>query len=192
MPRSCLACSHAEREVIDKALATGEPLRNIAKRVSISPAGLLRHKSHVARAIAKTQERREEKLGDSIFDEMRRVLAKLWELSDKAESEGDHRGAIVGLRAVRECLESLNNLVTKAEGGSGGIVVNIQCIGTAPSPEHKTRTAPNNQRPAQPAAASRAVLPASSPTDAGSQPGAIVPRKPRPVVGAVGYLQGLR
>jgi hypothetical protein len=25
---------------------------------------------------------------------------------------------------VRECLESLNNLVTKAEGGSGGIVVN--------------------------------------------------------------------
>ena len=77
MPRSCLACSHVEREEIDNALATGEPLRNIAKRVSISPAGLLRHKSHVAGAIAKAQERREEKLGDSIFDEMRRVLTKL-------------------------------------------------------------------------------------------------------------------
>ena len=147
MPRTCLACSHSERDAIDKALATGEPLRNIAKRVSISPAGLLRHKSHVARAIAKTQERREEKLGDSIFDEMRRVLAKLWELSDKAESEGDHRGAIVGLRAVRECLESLNNLVTKAEGGSGGIVVNVQCIG-APTVEIETPidSPPNKQR----------------------------------------------
>src|SRR5215469_6310581 len=37
-------------------------------------------------------------------------------LSGKAESEGDHRGAIVGLREVRECLESLNGLLTKAEG----------------------------------------------------------------------------
>jgi hypothetical protein len=192
VPQTCRACSSSEREAIDKALVAGEPLRNIAKRVSISPAGLLRHKAHVAGTIARAQERREEKLGDSIFDEMRRVLAKLWELSGKAESEGDHRGAIVGLRAVRECLESLNNLVTKAEGGANGIAVTVKYIGTAPSPEPKTRTAPNNQRPAQPAAASRAVLPASSPTDAGSQPGAIVPRKPRPVVGAVGYLQGFR
>jgi len=76
MPRTCLACSHAEREVIDKALVTGESLRNIAKRVSISPAGLLRHKSHVAATIAKAQERREEKLGDSIFDEIRRLQRK--------------------------------------------------------------------------------------------------------------------
>ena len=95
-----------------------------------------------------------------------RVVAKAWELLGKAESDGDTRGAIVALREVRECLESLNNLVTKAEGGSSGIAVTVEYIGTAPSPEPKTRTAPNNQRPAQPAAASRAVLPASSPTDA--------------------------
>jgi len=38
MPRTCLACSSPEREAIDKALVIGEPLRNIAKRVSsISP-----------------------------------------------------------------------------------------------------------------------------------------------------------
>jgi hypothetical protein len=70
MPRTCLACSSSVREAIDKALVAGEPLRNIAKRVSISPAGLLRHKSRVAGTIAKAQERREEKLGDTIFDEL--------------------------------------------------------------------------------------------------------------------------
>jgi hypothetical protein len=129
MPRTCLACSSSEREAIDKALVAGESLRNIAKRVSISPAGLLRHKSHVAGAIVKAQERREEKLGDTIFDEMRRVLAKAWELSGKAESEGDHRGAIVGLREVRECLESLNRLVEKAEGGAGKFDVKIEVVG---------------------------------------------------------------
>jgi hypothetical protein len=51
MPRTCLACSHAEREAIDKALAAGEPLRTIAKRVSISHTALFRHKSHVEEAI---------------------------------------------------------------------------------------------------------------------------------------------
>jgi hypothetical protein len=132
MPRTCLACSNSEREAIDKALVAGESLRNISKRVSISYAALFRHKDHVAGAIVKAQERREEKLGDTIFAEMRRVLVKLWELSGKAESEGDHRGAIVGLREVRECLESLNSLVEKAEGGSGSIVVQIECIGGRP------------------------------------------------------------
>ena len=49
MPRTCLACSSPERIAIDKALVAGEPLRNIAKRVSISPAGLLRHKTHLSK-----------------------------------------------------------------------------------------------------------------------------------------------
>ena len=129
MPRTCLACSSPERVAIDKALVAGEPLRNIAKRVSISPAGLLRHKSHVAGTIAKAQERREEKLGDSIFDEMRRLQRKALELLGKMESEGDYRGAIVAAREARECLLSLNELLTKAEGGSGQIIVTIEHIG---------------------------------------------------------------
>jgi hypothetical protein len=51
MPRTCLACAHPDRAAIDKALADGEPLRTIAKRVSISHAALFRHKSHVKEAI---------------------------------------------------------------------------------------------------------------------------------------------
>ena len=62
MPRTCLARASSERREIDKAVATGEPLRNTAKHVSMSPAGLLRHKSHVSQ-IVKMRERREEKLG---------------------------------------------------------------------------------------------------------------------------------
>jgi len=189
MPRTCLACSSSEREAIDKALVSGEPLRNIAKRVSISPAGLLRHKSHVATTIVKAQERRDEKLGDSIFDEMRRVLAKAWELSGKAESEGDHRGAIVGLREVRECLQSLNGLLTKAEGGSGGISITIACTGTVPV-EAASGSPPDNRhlrdrQPPEPAAASQAILPpGSSATEA--------PHGPRAVGSIVRYLQGMR
>ncbi len=120
MSRTCLACSHAEREEIDKALATGEPLRNIAKRVSISPAGLLRHKSHVAQAILRAGEKREERLGDNLLDEMRRVQRKAWELLAETEAEGDHRASIVALREVRECLESLGEMLSHAAPEGGG------------------------------------------------------------------------
>ena len=120
MPRTCLACSSTERDAIDKALVAGEPLRNIAKRVSISPAGLLRHKNHVAQAVVNASESREERLGESLLDEMRRVQRKAWELLAKMESEGDHRGSIVALREVRECLKSLGEMLEKANRANVG------------------------------------------------------------------------
>ena len=133
MPRTCLACASPERQAIDKALAIGEPLRRIASRASISEASLRRHKPHVAMAITKIQEKREEKLGDGIFAEMRSILAKARELSGKMEAEGDHRGSVVALREMRECLESLGEMLAKADalkaGGGGAMVVKIVHIG---------------------------------------------------------------
>jgi transposase len=120
MPRTCLACSSPVREEIDKALVAGEPFRNIAERVSISPAALFRHKNHVANAIGKAQAQQEERLGESLLDEMRRVQRKAWELLARTESEGDHRGSIVALREVRECLESLGEMLAKADEVDGG------------------------------------------------------------------------
>jgi hypothetical protein len=122
MPRTCLACSSPKREAIDKALVDGEPFRNIAERVSISPAALFRHKNHVASAIGKAQAQHEERLGETLLDEMRRVQRKAWELLARTESEGDHRGSIVALREVRECLESLGEMLAKADTSSGGSV----------------------------------------------------------------------
>jgi hypothetical protein len=119
MPRTCLACSYSERHAIDKALVVGEPLRNIEERVSISPAALFRHKNHVANAIGKAQAQHEERLGETLLDEMKRVQRKAWELLARTESDGDHRGSIVALREVRECLGSLGEMLAKADTASG-------------------------------------------------------------------------
>jgi hypothetical protein len=59
-------------------------------------------------------EKREERIGDNLLDEMRRVQRKAWELLAKTEAEGDHRGSIVALREVRECLESLGDILSCA------------------------------------------------------------------------------
>jgi hypothetical protein len=75
MPRTCKACSSQKREEIDRALALGEPLRNIGKRVSISPAALFRHKRlHIGEAVAKVVEERkaEDKLtGEMVLNRLR-------------------------------------------------------------------------------------------------------------------------
>jgi transposase len=115
-----LACSSPERAAIDKALVAGESFRNIAERVSISSAALFRHKNHLAQAIVKASENREERLGETLLDEMRRVQRKAWELLARTESDGDHRGSIVALREVRECLESLGEMLAKANTANGG------------------------------------------------------------------------
>jgi hypothetical protein len=115
MPRTCLACSHSLRAEIDRALAAGEPLRNIAQRVSISYTALFRHKKHVAETIAQAQVRREERIGDSIFKEMRSLLNKGWELLQKFEAEGDTRGAIVAVRELRATLEVMDTMQSRVD-----------------------------------------------------------------------------
>ena len=57
---------------------------------------------------------------------MRRVQRKAWELLDKTESEGDHRGSIVALREVRECLETLGAMLARQLSvGHSGVVEHV-------------------------------------------------------------------
>ena len=112
------------------------PLREIAGRYGISSSSLDRHKSHVALAITKFEEKREEKLGNNLHDEMRSILAKARELSGKMEAEGDTRGAVVALREMRECLESLEEMLARADAlkGAGQLVFRVEIIGQKDKP----------------------------------------------------------
>jgi hypothetical protein len=97
---------------------SGEPLRNIAERVSISTAALLRHKPHVAQAIVRATERQGARRDTNLLEEGERIRQKAWELLGKLEADRDHRGSVVALREVRECLEMLSNLLSRAGGVS--------------------------------------------------------------------------
>jgi hypothetical protein len=95
---------------------SGESLRNIAKHVSTSLTAIYRHKEHVGVAIVKAQERRGERHEDNLHTQIGRVQAKLWALLGKMESEGDHRGAVVALREIRESLETIDRIMMRAQG----------------------------------------------------------------------------
>jgi hypothetical protein len=119
MPRTCRCCTSSQRAEIDRAIVSGQPLRNIAKHVSISVTAIHRHKEHVGVAIVKAQERRGERHEDNLHTQIGRVQAKLWTVLGKMESEGDHRGAVVALREIRESLEAIDRIVTRAQGNPG-------------------------------------------------------------------------
>jgi len=119
MPRTCLACSSPDRKAIDVALASSEPLRNIAERVSISPTALFRHKAHVAGAIVKASEKREESIGDSIMTRLEKLYHRAEKVLNDAEASGDGRLALASIREVRETLGGLFALVSKSAGDIG-------------------------------------------------------------------------
>ena len=68
----------------------------------------------------KAAERQEEEHGVNLLAEAERVRRKAWELFSRTESEGDHRASIVALREVRECLESLGEMLSHAGPEGGG------------------------------------------------------------------------
>jgi hypothetical protein len=120
MPRGCLACSSPNRAVIDNALATGEPLREIAGNSRISISALHRHKTHAATAIVKARDRREQNAGDGSLDEIERIRRHAWGLVAQLEESGDLRGGVVALREVRESLETQAKLLALANKASEG------------------------------------------------------------------------
>ena len=159
----------------------------------------------MAGTIAKAQDRRQERIGDGIFAEMRRALDKGWELFNKAESKGNTRGAIVALREVRASLESIEAMQSRVDEAKWAeqqpqisIVVNSRLAaiknGNEVSPVKpalpNSRNSDDDHHPTEPAPA---LPPGSSASEAGSQPCAIVPpRGPRPKGSIVRYLQGMR
>jgi transposase len=115
MPRTCVACASEHRREIDNALIAHTSLREISEKFPISISALHRHKAHACQAIVKADEKREVKAGDNILDEMKRIQAKGWELLSRTENEKDHRGSIVALREIRECLGTLGEMLEKAK-----------------------------------------------------------------------------
>ena len=86
-------------------------MRNIASRYGMSEAAVCRHKRHVAVSIAKAVERRGERSGDKILARLDELDEETWQLMQTMKQEGDLRGAIVGAREVRGCIETRAGLM---------------------------------------------------------------------------------
>src|ERR1700682_4205677 len=100
MARTCLTCRHANRAEIDRALLDGEPFRNIAERVSLSPTALFRHRAHIESTLVEARARTEEADGDNLARKLTELSERGRRLADAAEKGGDLRTALAGVREL--------------------------------------------------------------------------------------------
>jgi hypothetical protein len=105
MARTCLTCRHANRAEIDRALLDGEPFRNIAERVSLSPTALFRHRTHIESTLVEARASTEEADGDNLARKLTELSERARRLADAAEKGGDLRTALAGVRELARLLE---------------------------------------------------------------------------------------
>src|ERR1019366_6574715 len=105
MPRTCTACSHPHRDDIDRFLLEGVALRNIAKRFSLSAAGLFRHNKHLSTILASSRKEVEILRADGLLEHLNHLTAEAARLKQKAEKAKDYRTALAGVREMSRLLE---------------------------------------------------------------------------------------
>jgi hypothetical protein len=105
MPRTCTACSHPYHDDIDRLLLEGVPLRYIAKRFSLSAAGLFRHNKHLSTILANSHKEVEILRADGLLEHLNHLTAEAARLTEKAEKAKDYRTALAGVREKSRLLE---------------------------------------------------------------------------------------
>ncbi|MGB9793340.1 MAG: hypothetical protein ACPLRU_02490 [Desulfofundulus sp.] len=111
MPRKCTICEHPQVEEINKALLSGDSLRNIARQFAISKDALFRHRQHLPADMVKAQEAEEVARADSLLDQVTELKDRALAILDKAEQAGDSRTALLAIREAKGCLELLAKLL---------------------------------------------------------------------------------
>jgi len=113
MPKTCLICSHPQREAIEQALMEGKSYSGIVAFCSDSPFSkfsLSRHKlRHLPPALAKAQEAAEIARGNDLLAQLRDLQARTLGILDQATD--DHRLALSAIREARSNIELLGRLL---------------------------------------------------------------------------------
>ena len=108
MPRVCTICTHPEKEAINQALVNGEPFRHIAARYGTSTGALQRHRADdLPSVMVKSEEAKEVAHADDLVWQIKQLRNKAISILGKAETAGDLKTALMGVREARACIELL-------------------------------------------------------------------------------------
>lgn len=129
MPQSCSICIHPQRTEIEKALVSGEPLREIAGRCPasrpVSRSALHRHKQdHLPAHLAKAHE--EESIGKAIdvVRQLKAINSACLEVLQKSRADGSHSISLRAVDRIHRQIELQAKLLGELQEG-GGPQVNV-------------------------------------------------------------------
>lgn len=106
MPRVCAVCSHLERQAIEAALLAGTSNREIFALFRVSKDSQWRHKAeHLPAKLATAHEAEQVSQADDLLSQVRALHTKALSILAMAETAGELRTALSGVREARGCLE---------------------------------------------------------------------------------------
>lgn len=119
MARKCSVCDHDHIADINSALASNEPLRNIADRWSVSKTELMRHRNqHLPVSVIMAQEAEEDTSGEDHLDQIRDLQERAHDTLEEAEGVEELSIALQAIREARGNLKDLAKLLDQLDDRS--------------------------------------------------------------------------
>ena len=136
MTRACTTCQHLKRPEIDRRLAAGEPVSQIARDYDINLSSLHRHKTNCLKLASSNQIKKEAARGSAAVallpskDDLSKAYgdlqARIDEIVTQAQQQGSLNVAISGLNSIRQTLDSLARLAGHLQPASTQVNVAVQ------------------------------------------------------------------
>ena len=136
MARSCTSCQNVKRPEIDRRLAGGEPVAQVARDYDLNPSSLHRHKTnclklassnHIMKEVARGSAAvallpSKETLSGAYFE----LRTRIDQIVEQAQQEGSLNVAISGLNSIRQTLDSLARLAGHLQPAGTQVNVAVQ------------------------------------------------------------------
>jgi len=134
--RTCNTCHHLKRPEIDRRLAAGEAVAQLARDYDLTASSLRRHRSNCLKLGSSNHIKKEaargsaavallpskENLGNAYAD----LQARIDEIVTQAQQQGSLNVAISGLNSIRQTLDSLARLAGHLQAAGTQVNVAVQ------------------------------------------------------------------
>ena len=137
MTRPCSTCQHLKRPEIDRRLAGGEPVAQVARDYDLNLSSLHRHRTNCLKLASSNQIKKEAARGSAAIA-LAAVERDSWAAltrtcapasirsSTQAQQQGSLNVAISGLNSIRQTLDSLARLAGHLQPASTQVNVAVQ------------------------------------------------------------------
>jgi hypothetical protein len=120
MSRVCTTCQHLKRPEIDRRIAGGEPVAQVARDYELNLSSLHRHKTNCLKLASSNQIMKDAARGsaavallpskDNLSDAYFELRARIDQIVQQAQEQGSLKVAVSGLNSIRQTLDSLARL----------------------------------------------------------------------------------
>jgi hypothetical protein len=134
--RTCNTCQHLKRPEIDRRLAAGEPVAQVARDYDLTVSSVHRHRVNCLELGSSNEIKKEAARGsaavtllpskETLTDAYADLRAKIDEIVAQAQQQGSLNIAISGLNSIRQTLDSLARLAGHLQHASTQVNVAVQ------------------------------------------------------------------